>query len=129
MIALSDGGAAARRAYEDHRRRFARYGWWRPPGMAALRLAGQRLREQKRLEDAVETCRLNAEIHPFIWNVWLNLGIALRASGFKKEGLACYRCLLEVDPNNFNGQDIRDLLAKEDPGGAVGLAPGCPAGR
>ena len=96
--------------------------------MATLRGVSQALREQGRLADAVETCRLNAEIHPFVWNVWLNLGLALRASGQKQEGLACYRCLLRIDPNNFNGQAIRALLEKEDPQNRSGVAPTCPIG-
>jgi hypothetical protein len=80
------------------------------------------------MTDALETCRLNAEIHPFTWTVWLNLGIAQRAAGLKTEGLASYRCVLVVDPTNFNAADIRQVLAREDSASAIGLAPGFPGG-
>ncbi len=129
VIALSDGGAAARRVYAERQSRFAKYDWWTPPQEIDLRGVCDALREQKRMTDALETCKLNAEIHPFTWNVWLNLGIAQRAAGLKKEGLASYRCVLVVDPNNFNGADIRRLLAREDSTEATGIAPGCPGGR
>lgn len=112
VIALANGGVAARRAYEDRKARFASYDWWRPPPEIDLRNACQMLMDQKRMPDALETCRLNADIHPYIWNVWLNLGRAQRLSGMQTEALKSYRRVLEVDPNNFNAHAICPLLAK-----------------
>jgi tetratricopeptide (TPR) repeat protein len=111
VIALSDGGAAARRAHEDRKVRFAKYGWWAPPREIDLRHVAQALRQQKRLPDALETCRLNAEMHPYTWNVWLNLGSTQRAAGRTVEALQSLRRVLELDPNNFNADVIRPILA------------------
>jgi hypothetical protein len=117
VIALSDGGAAARRAYEDRKARFAKYGWWAPPREIDLRHVAQALRHQKRVTDALEACRLNAEMHPYVWNVWLNLGSTQRAAGHTVESLRSLRRVLELDPNNFNADVIRPILAD-------GLKPG-----
>jgi len=129
VIALSDGGASAREVYEARQGRSAKYDWWTPPQEIELRHVCDALRERGRMTDALETCKLNTEIHAFVWNVWLNLGLAQRRAGLKQEGLASYRCVLVLDPSNFNAADIRQLLAREDPSEAVGLAPGCPGGR
>jgi hypothetical protein len=111
VIALSDGGAAARKAYEDRKVRFAKYTWWTPPREIDLRHVAQALRQQKRMADALETCKLNADMHPYIWNVWLNLGSTQRAAGLTVESLQSLRRVLELDPNNFNADVIRPILA------------------
>jgi len=110
VIALADGGAAARKAFEDRKSRFAAFRQV-PPREIDLRNACQQLLEQKRASDAVETCKLNAEIHPDIWNVWLNLGIAQRRAGLMVEQLHSFRRVLELDPNNFNADVLRPVLA------------------
>jgi hypothetical protein len=111
VIALSDGGAAARKAYEDRKVRFAKYDWWAPPREIDLRHVAQALRQQKRMTDALATCKLNAEMHPYVWNVWLNLGSTQRAAGHTVESLQSLRRVLELDPNNFNADVIRPILA------------------
>jgi len=111
VIALTSGGAAVRKAYEDRKIGFAKYPWWRPPREIDLRKACQELLDQKRLSDAVETCRVNAEVHPDIWNVWLNLGIAQRRAGLVVEQLQSFRRVLEIDPNNFNADVLLPVLA------------------
>jgi hypothetical protein len=113
VIALMDGGATVREVYEMRKRQFAKYHWWAPPREIDLRRVCDALREQKRMADAVETCKLNAEIHPDVWNVWYNLGIVQRAAGLKKEALESYRRVLEIDPDNWNAPAIRRLLAAE----------------
>ena len=54
---------------------------------------------------------MNAEIHPDIWNVWLNLGIAQRRAGLMVEQLQSFRRVLEIDPNNFNADVLLPVLA------------------
>ncbi len=110
VIALADGGAAVRKAFEDRRSRFAAFRQV-PPREIDLRKACNQLLEQKRVSDAVETCKLNAEIHPDIWNVWLNLGIAQRRAGLAVEQLQSFRRVLEIDPNNFNADVLHPVLA------------------
>lgn len=111
VIAGANGGAAARRVYEDRKVRFRNYSWWSPPTEIALRRAGQKLLELKRFQDAIETDKLNAEIHPDVWNVWYNLGKAQIAGGLIREGLESYRHVLEIDPNNDNAGEIRKAFA------------------
>ena len=107
LIAVVDGGSAARRVYEQRMVRFRDYSWWSPPAEIALRRAGQKLLELKRFQDAIETDKLNAEIHPEIWNVWYNLGKAEMAAGLTRDALESYRRVLQIDPNNDNAEEIR----------------------
>jgi hypothetical protein len=113
VIAATNGGAAARKAYETRRPRFAQYDWWALPQEIALREVCQSLQDHSRTADALETCRLNSEIHPDDWHVWYNLGHVQTAAGLQQEGLASYRRVLEVDPENFNGAELRKALAEE----------------
>lgn len=111
VIALKDGGAAARKAYEDRQARFAKYDWWAPPGEFDLRQACRALTDQKRLAEALETCKLNVEIHPDIWNVYYNLATVQRLAGLREEVNESLRRVLELDPGNHNGPMIRRTLA------------------
>jgi tetratricopeptide (TPR) repeat protein len=111
VIALEDGGAAARRAYDERKARFARHAWWSPPAEIELRTVTQELVRQNRGAEAIETAELNAEIHPDIWNTWYNLGVAQRAAGKAREGLESWRKVLELDPENANASEIRKAFA------------------
>jgi tetratricopeptide (TPR) repeat protein len=64
------------------------------------------------MPEALETCKLNSEIHPDIWNVWYNLANLQQSMEMKKEALENYRRVLEIDPNNFNGTQIRQTLSE-----------------
>jgi hypothetical protein len=110
VIAMSDGGDAARMAWRDRSRRFAAFDWWTPPTELELRRACDALVEQRRLADAVSACQLTAEIHPAIWNSWYNLGETLQRAGRQEEAKASFRKVLELDPLNPNGPQIRKLL-------------------
>ena len=125
MIARRDGGDAARKAYEDRRKRFGSIAWWGPPTEFEMRQACDQLQREKRFQEAVATCRLTADIHPTIWNVWYNLGAAQRAAGLMKERLASYRCVVAIAPDNWNVPAIRRLLGQPGNEGSE-LAPGCP---
>ena len=107
MIAIAESGSAARRAYAQRQQRFSRLEWWTPPTEIELRRTGQRLLELHRVQDAVEVDRLNAEIHPDVWNVWYNLGKALFAAGSTREALESHRHVLQLDPTNDNADEIR----------------------
>jgi hypothetical protein len=125
MIAISASGADARRALEERRKRFSRYPWWSPPAESDLRQTCQELRAKKRYGDALDVCALNAELHPYDWSSWLNLGQAQRATGLAA-GLGSYRCVLLVDPSNPEADGIKAFLKTHDPDNAVALPTGCP---
>jgi hypothetical protein len=111
VIALADGGAAARRAYEKRKAGLARFPWWSPPAEIELRTVTQELARQNRYDDAIEAASLNAEIHADIWNTWYNLGVAQRAAGRIRESLENWRKVLELDPENANADEIRKAFA------------------
>ncbi len=125
VIARSDGGAAARRAWDDRRQRFASLTWWSAPTEFEMRQACDALQREKRFQDALETCRLTADMHPTTWNVWYNLAVAQRAAGLTKERVASYRCVVAIAPDNWNVPSIKRLLAQPGNEGED-LAPGCP---
>jgi tetratricopeptide (TPR) repeat protein len=111
VIALEDGGARARHAYEERKAGLARYAWWAPPAEIELRTVTQELVRQTRYDDAIEAARLNAELHPDVWNTWYNLGVAQRAAGRAREALESWRKVLELDPENPNAAEIRKAFA------------------
>lgn len=127
LIALADGGLVARKAYEDRVARF-RQPWATPPREYDMRQSCDLLRERGRLKEAVDTCRLTADMHPDVWNVWYNLAIAHRAAGQMAERLAAFRCVVAIAPNNWNVPAIRRLLAQPGNGGEA-TAPGCPVSK
>lgn len=128
VIARTDGGATARKIYMERKQKFAGLEWWSAPKEFDLREACDWLNAQKRTADALETCKLNAEIHPYTWNVWYNLAGVQRAAGLMKERLASLRCVAEIAPDNWNVPAIKRLMAQ--PGNEGGeLAPGCPVDR
>ena len=112
VIALSDGGLVARQAWIQRGDSFAKFAWWSPPQEIDLRRAAQKLIEQKRVVDAIEVAKLNAEIHPGIWNVWYNLAKAQIEGGQKREALENFRQVLKIDPNNGNADEIRGAFAE-----------------
>ncbi len=123
QIALSDGGTTARRAWDDRRVRFASLSWWSPPTELAMRAVCGVLREQNRLQDSLETCRLTTEMQPYVWNSWYNLSLVQHAMGQTRERAASLKCVLALDANNFNLNEIRQALAES---GDVPLPSGCP---
>jgi len=110
VVALADGGAEARRAYARQLRDFSGVSWWSPPAEIELRQTAQDLLVQKRFDDALEVAALNTEIHPDIWNTWWNLGHAQFLAGETHQGLASWRRVLELDPQNQNAAEIRKAL-------------------
>lgn len=111
IIALTEGGAAARTVYEKRKNQFGKYNWWALPSEISLRRICNQLVEQKRMAEALETCKLNTEINPYIWNTWYNIANLQRNLGLRKEALENYRRVLELDPTNFNGSQLRRILS------------------
>lgn len=108
--------------------RFRQLDWYRPPTEIALRFIVFDLIEQQRFEDALETARLNAEIHPFTWNTWYNLAGAQNAAGspHKEQRFASYACVAALAPTNWNVPAIQQLFRNNNVNPRP--APGCPVG-
>jgi len=125
-VALADGGAAARKVWLDRKSRFGDLDWWLPPAEEDFRFACRALAQQKRMDDALETCKLSTEVHPFNWHTWFNLGLLYKNLGNEQAKMAAYRCVNLVDPSNHNAEAIRELLVANK---AENLAPaeGCPS--
>lgn len=115
LIALQDGGAAARRAHRERAKRFAEIDWHRPPEEIAMRRVVDELTKQGRHEDAVETAKLTAEIHPYVWNSWYNLAQAQNAAGspHREQRYASYKCVVLLAPTNWNVPGILELFARD----------------
>ena len=109
QIALTDGAEAARKALADRIDRFTKYPWWTPPPEIELRRAVQLLTEDGRYEDAIAIGEISTKFHPDVWNSWYNLGTTQLSAGRLVEGQASMRKVLEVDPNNFNKDELRRI--------------------
>lgn len=76
--------------------------------------------EAGRLDEAIATLRLNADLYPESANVWDSLGEAYRAAGDLEQSLACYRTALDRDPEYASAkQAVAELdaeLRPHDPG-------------
>ena len=105
-IARTDGAAAAKRAYEARRARFAKLGWWAPADRDDLTRLGNDLRRAGKLPEAIDVLGLNAEVFPDWWNSWDSLGEAQLAAGQKAQGLASYAKALELNPGDGFAKDV-----------------------
>lgn len=127
LIVRRHGGAAARSVYRDRLARFGHLDWWSAPPEIEMRRACDHLVAAQRLEEALDACALTTEMHPFIWNSWYNLGLTQRAAGQMQERLSSYRCVLELEPTNFNGPGLRRAIAEAEV--TPPLPAGCPVER
>jgi hypothetical protein len=112
IIAETDGGIAARRTYESRRSSLDRYPWWAPPKPIELEDATESLLAEKRASEAVETAKLNAELHPYVSDVWYSLGHAQKAAGDIADALSSWRRVLDLDPENSNQAEIKAALER-----------------
>jgi tetratricopeptide (TPR) repeat protein len=67
-----------------------------------LNRLGYELLQQKKITDAIEVLKLNAEMHPQSANVYDSLGEAYKANGNKELSITNYKKSLELDPKNTN---------------------------
>ena len=75
--------------------------------------AGYWLLERKRVAEAVEVFKLNAEYYPGSANVYDSLGDAYRAAGNKEEAIKAYTKALSIDPSYPSSIDaLKRLRAK-----------------
>lgn len=125
IIALNDGGAAARRAFDARRTAFSGFSWWRPPPPLDLSHTGHLLIDANRPADAQEVFALAGQLYPDdpkTWDNFGNLQIALKQDA---QARASYRCALALDPANVDAFDERSTLA-QGPAGESGVPADCP---
>ncbi|WDI32760.1 hypothetical protein PUV54_06060 [Hyphococcus flavus] len=114
LIALMESGEAARQEHAKREREFSDISWRRPPAEIDFRTAIHQLREQKRLDDALALAKLNTEIHPYIWNTWYGLAEVLEEADDIEGQLKSYKCVILLDPNNYNAAGIRQIFADSE---------------
>jgi tetratricopeptide (TPR) repeat protein len=78
-----------------------------------LNSLGYRLLQLKRVKDAIEVFRLNAEIYPHSSNVYDSLGEVYVLDGNKELAIKNYRRSVELDPKNKNGIEKLRSLEKQ----------------
>ena len=72
--------------------------------------AGYARLRAKELDEAVSVLRLNAAAFPRSWNAWDSLGEACFELGALDEALQAYEHLLELAPDNANGQRMVERI-------------------
>jgi hypothetical protein len=125
-IALGEGGRRARSVYRERSAKFGNLGWYAAPRETDLRFACRTLTAAKRTADGLETCILNTEVHPWVWNTWFNLALAQSGPALLKDRVANARCAVAVAPNEHNAEDLKRYIAQKDPKSEVPLPAGCP---
>jgi hypothetical protein len=111
LIAVEDGGAAARKVFEERRSRYSAYADWMRVREYDLRRAYFTLDDAKRYADAVEVAKLMTDLYPDSANAWARRGDAEISLGDKAAGLTSYRRALQLDPNNLANVDQRAAIA------------------
>ena len=124
VVALMDGGAAARAADVRRRGAYARVAWWRPTSFIDVKTVGYDLLRANRAGDAAEMFTLMAELYPTDWNSWESLGRAQTAQNDLAGARASYRCALLQDPQNFDAPDLHAAIAAAPT--ERGFPRGCP---
>jgi tetratricopeptide (TPR) repeat protein len=125
VIALAEGGLAARQAHERRKPLLARYPWWAKPRFDDVKSVGYVLLRSGRAPDAMQIFALMTELYPDHWNSWESLGRAQTAANLKAEARQSYRCALALDPENWDSGDLKTALA-EAPNEPRSLPAGCP---
>lgn len=110
LIALTDGGAAARRAF-DARRQSPQRDWMALREFDLIR-AIWRLGDVNRRADALELARIMVELRPNSARAYSVLGDQLQALERRDEALAAYARALELDPYNLDNLGQRRALSE-----------------
>jgi tetratricopeptide (TPR) repeat protein len=112
IIALEDGGAAARKVFDERQKRFAKYAQWMKPREVDLLHAVWKMGDGGRTDDALEVAKIMTELYPDSALSAGKLGEALIAAGQKDAGLKSYKRALSLDPNNLDNIDERNALSE-----------------
>lgn len=112
LIAMQDGGAAARNTWESRKAKFPAYVSWMTPRDVDMIHAFDVLDDAKKPQDALAVAKLDAEMHPRSAAAWGKLGDAQIETGNKTAGLASYQRALKLNPNNLSNLDERKALSE-----------------
>ena len=112
LIALEEGGLAARRVFEERQKRFARYAQWMKPREADLLHALWKLEDGGRTSDAKEVARIMTELYPDSALSWGKLGDTQFESGEKDASVMSYQRALMLNPHNLDNIDERRALSE-----------------
>lgn len=113
IIALEDGGAAARKVFEKRKHHFAQYAAWMHTREGDLLHAFWKLNDNNRQADALEIAKIMIELYPNSAMSWSKLGDAQIGLGRKAEGLKSYKRSLELDPNNLDNIGQRQAIEQK----------------
>ena len=73
---------------------------------------GYDLMGSQKINEALETFRLNTELFPHSWNVYDSYGEALLKDGQEEEAIRMYKKSVELNQDNENGKKILEELLK-----------------
>lgn len=73
---------------------------------------GYDLMSNQKLNEALETFKVNTELFPQSWNVYDSYGEALLKTGRKEEAVKMYQKSVEINPDNENGKKILNELSE-----------------
>jgi tetratricopeptide (TPR) repeat protein len=111
LVALEDGGAAARTVFDARKKKYAAHAGWMRLREYDLSKMIFLLLEKKRAPDALELAKILVELYPNSAMAWSRLGSTQIAAGSKPEGLASYRRALALAPDNLDHLDQEAALA------------------
>jgi hypothetical protein len=111
LIAMEEGGVAARGAYYQRVEHFSRYRDWMKPREVDLLHAVWRLEEAGRTGDAKELALLMTELYPDSATAWSELGKSQLQSGQTEASMTSYQRALGIDPNNLDNVEQRQALS------------------
>jgi len=78
-----------------------------------LNMAGYKLLELDKFDDAIALFKLNVHMFPDSWNVWDSLGEAYARNGDKEAAIENYKTSLELKPENENAKKMLIKLENE----------------
>jgi hypothetical protein len=111
ILAVEEGGAAARSVLGERRKTLGQYADWMKPREIDLLHALWTLESAGRTADAKEIATIMTDLYPDSAVAWGKRGDTQIASGEQADGLASYQKALKLNPNNLDNVEERRRLA------------------
>jgi hypothetical protein len=112
IVALEEGGTAARKVFDERQKRFGPYRKWIKLREIDLLHTLWKLDDRGQPADALDVARIMSELYPDSALSQSKLGDAQIAAGQNDAGLVSYRRALSLDPNNLENIDERHALSE-----------------